>query len=94
MSQQRKAPTSCWLFDFDDFKQINVTYGHKVGDYVLEIFGGILSDHLPGSVYGRLGERSAARSSLSPEKTLGDWPSKSGIRLNPLRRLFSASVCV
>jgi diguanylate cyclase (GGDEF)-like protein len=51
----RTAPVSCLLFDMDNFKNLNDRYGHEVGDHVLEIFGHVLSDHLPSGVFGRLG---------------------------------------
>ncbi|WP_404295244.1 GGDEF domain-containing protein (plasmid) [Microvirga sp. RSM25] len=55
LSGQRTAPVSCLLFDLDNFKNLNDSHGHEVGDHVLEIFGRVLSDHLPDSVFGRLG---------------------------------------
>lgn len=40
------APISLLMFDLDKFKRINDTYGHSVGDQVLEVFAQILRDEL------------------------------------------------
>jgi len=53
--RQRNVPVSCLLFDLDNFKGLNDRFGHEVGDHVLEIFGRVLTDHLPNCVFGRLG---------------------------------------
>jgi diguanylate cyclase (GGDEF)-like protein len=49
-------PISVLVFDLDHFKKINDTFGHRLGDRVLQIFADILTDNLQtGSIVGRLG---------------------------------------
>jgi diguanylate cyclase (GGDEF)-like protein len=44
------------VFDLDHFKKINDTFGHRLGDRVLQMFADTLSDRLEtGSIVGRLG---------------------------------------
>jgi diguanylate cyclase (GGDEF)-like protein len=49
-------PISVLVFDLDHFKKINDTFGHRLGDRVLQLFAGTLSEQLEsGSIVGRLG---------------------------------------
>lgn len=49
-------PVSVLVFDLDHFKRINDTFGHRLGDRVLQLFAHILADKLTaGSIIGRLG---------------------------------------
>jgi len=49
-------PVSLVLFDLDKFKLINDTYGHAIGDQVLQVFADSLSRVLrPSDIAGRLG---------------------------------------
>lgn len=41
-SQRYSAPLSLLMLDVDHFKQYNDTYGHPVGDQVLQLFAGVL----------------------------------------------------
>ncbi|WP_198264741.1 GGDEF domain-containing protein [sulfur-oxidizing endosymbiont of Gigantopelta aegis] len=47
---------ACILFDIDDFKQVNDTYGHQMGDVVIENIAGIASDQIRSTdILGRYG---------------------------------------
>lgn len=49
-------PISVLVFDLDHFKRINDSFGHRLGDRVLQLFARTLSDKLEsGSIVGRLG---------------------------------------
>ena len=49
-------PCSVIAIDFDRFKAVNDTYGHAVGDRVLQAFAALAEKHLrPRDVVGRLG---------------------------------------
>jgi len=43
------APVALMLLDVDDFKAVNDTYGHPVGDGVLRAFAGLLDDAVRGA---------------------------------------------
>ncbi|QFU15648.1 GGDEF domain-containing protein [Microvirga thermotolerans] len=48
-------PATCLLFDLDNFKRINDSHGHEVGDHILTLFGQVLAAHLPEGAFGRMG---------------------------------------
>lgn len=42
-AQRNQSKFALFFIDLDDFKQVNDSFGHAVGDYVLQTVGGILS---------------------------------------------------
>jgi diguanylate cyclase (GGDEF)-like protein len=55
-AKRKKVPLSIAILDVDDFKQINDTFGHMVGDRVLKELAILLRKNLrSGDVVGRFG---------------------------------------
>ncbi|MFQ6573456.1 GGDEF domain-containing protein [Pseudomonas sp. UM16] len=55
-ARQEQTPLSFLLLDIDDFKQINDTYGHQEGDYVLQRIADTGKAVLRrGDLFGRIG---------------------------------------
>jgi polar amino acid transport system substrate-binding protein len=69
IAQRYKRPLSVVLFDLDHFKQVNDTYGHLVGDVVLQTFAKSVLDTVRRSdVFGRWGGEEFML--ICPETTL------------------------
>ena len=52
----RKGPHALIFCDLDHFKSINDSYGHHIGDLVIQAFAKVLRDHAPAnSATGRIG---------------------------------------
>jgi diguanylate cyclase (GGDEF)-like protein len=52
----RGDPISVLVFDLDHFKKINDTFGHRLGDRVLQLFAYTMAEKVEtGSILGRLG---------------------------------------
>lgn len=55
-AKRSKSPLSIGIFDIDNFKRINDTYGHPVGDTVLKKFAEIIQSHKRNyDIFGRFG---------------------------------------
>ena len=55
-AMRHQRPLSLCMFDLDHFKQVNDTYGHIAGDYVLKEVAGVVRSRLrPDDVIARYG---------------------------------------
>jgi len=56
LTRRSQAPLAVLFIDVDDFKSVNDTHGHAVGDAALKHFAALLAGHLrKADSAGRLG---------------------------------------
>ena len=86
LEDAEKADLVLAIFDIDDFKMINDTYGHVTGDYILKKVAQIVSEFLDDSFVCRFGgEEFVAVLKDSEEKPFVE-------RLEELRKLIEKEV--
>lgn len=79
-------PISVLVFDLDHFKKINDTFGHRLGDQVLQLFARTMSERLEtGSIVGRLGGEEFA--AILPGADLAT----AGVAAEEIRAAFAVS---
>ncbi|HYA12610.1 MAG TPA: diguanylate cyclase [Thermodesulfovibrionales bacterium] len=55
-AERHRMPLCCMMFDIDNFKKINDTYGHRVGDIILREFAQLVKEHTRKSdIFARYG---------------------------------------
>lgn len=70
-AQLHNHDLSIIILDLDHFKQINDNYGHTTGDQVLQLFSGIIKDHLrDNDMAGRFGGEEFVV--ILPDTTIND----------------------
>lgn len=88
-AKRHNAPVTVVLSDLDKFKSINDTYGHDVGDLVLQHFAKLVTKHLRAhDVIGRIGGEEFAF--LLP----GTTDQKSFAMIDRLRDIIEKTPCV
>ena len=79
-------PVSVMVFDLDHFKKINDTYGHRLGDRVLQQFANTLLEELDaGTILGRLGGEEFA--AILPGAELERCGGKGGVCARGIRHI-------
>lgn len=53
--EEERNPIAIVSLDLNNFKQINYTFGHRIGDTFLQTFSTTLSEVFPNNFYGRIG---------------------------------------
>lgn len=56
LARRQKKPLSLVIFDIDNFKLINDTYGHKIGDEVIKEFSNQLTKNRQSDIIARIGD--------------------------------------
>jgi diguanylate cyclase (GGDEF)-like protein len=64
---RRGNPLTVMMMDIDNFKKVNDTYGHDVGDLVIKHFAKLLKKYFPDDIVARIGGEEFAVISKSPQ---------------------------
>jgi diguanylate cyclase (GGDEF)-like protein len=74
------SPLTVMMMDIDNFKRVNDSYGHDVGDLVIKNFANLLKNQFPDDIVARIGGEEFAVISQSPQHL------KSLNRINTFRK--------
>jgi len=66
-SLEANGPLTVMMMDIDNFKKINDSHGHDVGDLVIKKFANLLKNHFPDDIVARIGGEEFTVISQSPQ---------------------------